>query len=92
LSNPVGEISKEQAYAAGAAIAADGRDINNALAYPGLFRGALDVRAKDITMDMKIAAAEKLAELAPKDQLLPGILDRTVHSRVAEAVGAAWRE
>jgi malate dehydrogenase (oxaloacetate-decarboxylating) len=91
LSNPVGEISKEDAVEAGAAVAADGRDINNALAYPGIFRGALDARATQINMEMKLAAAEKIAQLAPANQLLPDILDREVHRKIAQAVAAAWR-
>ncbi len=91
LSNPIGEISKEEAVEAGAAIAADGRDINNALAYPGIFRGALDIRAKAITMEMKIAAAQKLAEIAPKNALLPSMLNRNVHKQVADAVAKAWK-
>ncbi len=86
LSNPVGEISKEEAIAAGAAIAADGRDINNALAYPGIFRGTLDARCKSITMEMKIAAAERIAEIAPGHDLMPDMLDRAVHQQVALAV------
>lgn len=90
LSNPVGEISVEAALGAGAAVVADGRVINNALAYPGLFRGALDARAEDITFDMQLAAAEKLAHLAPKGTLLPNILDRKVHKTVAEVVAAAY--
>ena len=65
LSNPVGEISVDEALKAGAAVAADGRGINNALAYPGLFRGALDAKAEDITFEMRLAAAFKLAQLAP---------------------------
>ena len=76
LSNPVGEISKEEAIEAGAAIAADGRDINNALAYPGIFRGALDARATEINLAMKLAAAERIAELAKSDALLPDILEK----------------
>ncbi|MCX5634743.1 MAG: NAD-dependent malic enzyme [Planctomycetota bacterium] len=91
LSNPVGEISKEEAFAAGAKIAGDGRDINNALAYPGIFRGALDARATDINMAMKLAAAEKLAQLAPQGCLLPDALDKEVHKEVARAVAAAWK-
>ena len=92
LSNPIGEISKEEAYQAGAAISADGRDINNALAYPGIFRGALNARAKEITLEMKLAAAEKLANLANENELLPNILDKTIHSQTAEAVSKAWKE
>ena len=91
LSNPVGEISKEEALEAGAAIAADGRDINNALAYPGIFRGALDARAKEINLAMKLAAAKQLAKLAPDNSLLPDILDREVHKKVASAVASSWR-
>ena len=86
LSNPVGEISVEDALAAGASIVADGRTINNALAYPGLFRGALDARAKRITSRMLLAAALKLAQLAPEGSLLPNMLDRKVHKMVAKAV------
>jgi len=91
LANPVGEISKEQAIEAGASIAADGRDINNALAYPGIFRGALDARATEINLAMKLAAAKELAGLAPENALLPDILDKKVHERVARAVDKVWR-
>jgi len=90
LSNPIGEISKEEAIQAGAAIAADGRDINNALAYPGIFRGALDAKATDINLEMKLAAAKKIAELAPENGLLPDILDKQVHKSIAQAVAEAW--
>lgn len=92
LSNPVGEITVDDALEAGAAIAADGRTINNALAYPGLFRGALDVRAKDITTEMQLAAARILAKLAPEGILLPDMLDRETHRLVAKAVADAYRE
>ncbi|MCU0913912.1 MAG: NAD-dependent malic enzyme [Planctomycetes bacterium] len=91
LSNPIGEIDKADAVEAGAAVVADGRDINNALAYPGIFRGALDARAPDITPQMELAAAETLSQLAPAGQLLPRILDRRIHRKVAEAVLAAAR-
>jgi malate dehydrogenase (oxaloacetate-decarboxylating) len=86
LSNPIGEIDVEEALSAGAAVAADGRTINNALAYPGLFRGALDARARQITQKMFLTAAIKLAQLAPEGSLVPNILDRNVHKLVAEAV------
>ncbi len=86
LSNPVGEISVEEALQAGAAVAADGRGINNALAYPAIFRGALDAHAKEINLKMQLACAEKLAELAPEGDLLPDILDRNVHRQAADAV------
>jgi malate dehydrogenase (oxaloacetate-decarboxylating) len=92
LSNPVGEITKEEALEAGAAIAADGRDINNALAYPGIFRGALDSRAKEINLAMKIAAAQRIAQLAPDSELLPDMLDRNIHRKVAQAVSEAWEK
>lgn len=91
LSNPIGEIDKEDALAAGAAVVADGREINNALAYPGIFRGALDAKAPDITTQMELAAAQMLAKLAPAGQLLPSCLDPRVHRKVAEAVKAAAR-
>jgi malate dehydrogenase (oxaloacetate-decarboxylating) len=91
LGNPVGEITTDEALAAGAAIALDGRDVNNALAYPALFRGALDVRATDITMEMKVAAARKIASLAPEGHLLPDPLDRDIHGQIAAAVAAAWK-
>jgi len=92
LSNPVGEITVEEAFEAGAAIAADGRTINNALAYPGLFRGALNVKAKDITMAMQLAAARTLAEIAPEGMLLPDILDKETHNSVIKAVEQAYKE
>ena len=92
LGNPVGEIDNDEARRAGAAVVADGREINNALAYPGIFRGALDARARDINMTMKVAAAQCLAELAPGDQLLPDILNRDNHVKVAQAVANAWKD
>ncbi len=88
LANPVSEISVEDARAAGAAVAVDGRGMNNALAYPGLFRGALDVRAREINPAMRIAAAEALAEMARGD-LLPEMLDPRVHAGVTNAVATA---
>ncbi|MDO8301988.1 MAG: malic enzyme-like NAD(P)-binding protein, partial [Sedimentisphaerales bacterium] len=91
LSNPIGEITVEEAYQAGAAIAVDGRTVNNALAYPGLFRGALDARATDITFEMQLAAAQQIAKLAPEGALLPNILDREVHAKVSRTVAEAWR-
>ncbi len=91
MSNPIGEISVKDALAAGAAIAADGRTINNALVYPGLFRGALDAGATDITYAMQEAAAEMVASLAQGNELLPNMLDRNVHKQVIQAVANAWR-
>jgi len=92
LSNPIGEIDVADALAAGAAIAADGRTINNALAYPALFRGALDVKAEDITFEMQLACAKTLASLAADGDLLPDVLDRNVHKEAAVAVAAAWKK
>lgn len=89
LSNPNAEIRPEDALAAGAAFAVDGKVVNNALAFPGIFRGALDARARRITEAMKIAAAEAIAAKAPAEELVPEILDRSVHVAVAQAVAAA---
>ena len=89
LTNPVPEISTEEALAGGAAIATDGSLVNNVLAYPGLFKGALDAGATRITMAMKRAAAEALSSMATVDALLPDSLDRRVHALVAERVAAA---
>lgn len=91
LANPVSEITVEDALEAGAAVAVDGRGMNNALAYPGIFKGTLQVRAKRITPQMKNAAAYALAAAA-KEQLLPDMLDQSMHDRVAKAVAEAWTE
>jgi len=91
LANPVGEISKQDALDAGAAITADGRDCNNAQAYPGILRGALDAKATQITMQMKMAAAEKIAELSEQNALLPDALDREIHKKIAQTVADAWK-
>jgi malate dehydrogenase (oxaloacetate-decarboxylating) len=89
LSNPNPEIRPEDALAAGAAFATDGRYVNNALAFPGLFRGALNARARRIDNAMKIAAAETIAAKAPEGELVPGLLDLEVHRAVAAAVEEA---
>ena len=89
LANPVSEISRDDALAAGACIYADGRMINNAIAYPGIFRGALDAQASTITLDMIIAAAEAIAAVVPDDQLLPEMMDPATHQAVAKAVADA---
>jgi malate dehydrogenase (oxaloacetate-decarboxylating) len=86
LSNPDPEIEPAVALARGAAIAADGKGINNLLGFPGLFRGALDARAKHFTDAMLLAAAHAIAELAKGDDLVPDPLDRGVHQAVAAAV------
>ncbi|NJP40435.1 NAD-dependent malic enzyme [Oscillospiraceae bacterium HV4-5-C5C] len=101
-ANPTPEIFPDDAKAAGAAIVATGRSdfanqINNVLAFPGIFRGALDVRARDINDDMKIAAAEAIAslvsdaELRP-DYIMPAAFDKRVKDTVASAVADAARK
>ena len=99
LSNPVPEIMPDLAKNAGAFIIATGRSdfpnqVNNVLGFPGIFRGALDIRAKNITDNMKIAAAVALAgSIEPSvDQILPDPLNKEVVPTVAEAVKKAYRE
>ncbi|MFW5979457.1 MAG: NAD(P)-dependent malic enzyme [Halanaerobium sp.] len=95
MANPTPEIEPEAALNAGAAVTATGRSdypnqINNVLAFPGVFRGALDVRASEISEEMKIAAAEAIAELAADDlraeYIIPDPFDRRVVPAVALAV------
>jgi malate dehydrogenase (oxaloacetate-decarboxylating) len=86
LSNPDPEIEPAVALAQGAAIAADGKGINNLLGFPGLFKGALAVRARRFTDAMLLAAAGTIAELAKGDDLVPDPLEREVHQAVAAAV------
>jgi malate dehydrogenase (oxaloacetate-decarboxylating) len=86
LSNPDPEITPEAAEAAGAAFAGDGRSVNNVLGYPGIFRGALLAGAREIDVEMKLAAARAIAELAADDELVPDALDQRVHDAVASAV------
>ena len=102
MANPVPEIEPEDAAAAGAKIVGTGRSdhpnqINNVLVFPGLFRGALDVRARDINQQMKIAASFALADLVSEEELsadyiLPKAFDKRVGPAVAEAVAKAARE
>jgi len=92
LANPVSEITVAEAYQAGAAVAADGRMMNNALAYPGIFRGALDVAAEAITVEMLLATAKTLAKRVPEGELLPEMMDPATHAAVAEAVSKAARK
>ncbi len=92
LSNPEPEIEPHVAIQRGAAFASDGSSVNNALGFPALFRGALDARAKCFTDEMLIAAAEKLAELAPENEMMPDVMDRNVHAQVAAAVRDAATE
>jgi malate dehydrogenase (oxaloacetate-decarboxylating) len=86
LTNPYPEIEPEVAIEAGAAFAADGTSVNNVLGYPGIFRGALLSGAEEITLEMKLAAAEAIADLTHESELVPDALDPHVHERVATAV------
>jgi len=89
LSNPDPEIEPSVARAEGAAVAADGKSINNVLAFPGLFAGALRARATDFSDSMLIAAARTIASAAPSGQLVPEPLNSSLHADVAAAVAAA---
>jgi|Deesub1362B_J571_1020462.scaffolds.fasta_scaffold00001_786 malate dehydrogenase (oxaloacetate-decarboxylating) len=86
LSNPVPEIQPEEALAAGAIFAADGKSVNNILGFPGIFRGAVDAKVPQITVEMLEAAALAIAEATPEGELVPNPLDRHVHQLVAKAV------
>ncbi|HLJ37726.1 MAG TPA: NAD(P)-dependent oxidoreductase [Steroidobacteraceae bacterium] len=88
LSNPEPEIEPVLARERGAAFAADGKGINNLLAYPGLFKGALEARAPRFTNRMLMAGAEAIARCAG-DELVPDPLDPKLHEQVTEAVRAA---
>lgn len=101
MANPTPEIMPELALEAGAKIVGTGRSdypnqINNVLAFPGIFRGALDARAKTITPEMKKAAASALASLSDdrldENHILPDALDPRVAPAVAAAVKKAWEE
>lgn len=98
MANPVPEIMPDLAKAAGAAVVGTGRSdfpnqINNVLAFPGVFRGAFDVRASDINEDMKLAAAKALADLVgdelAADYIVPAAFDERVCPAVAAAVAQA---
>ncbi|MBQ7581803.1 MAG: NAD-dependent malic enzyme, partial [Lachnospiraceae bacterium] len=102
MANPVPEIMPDEAKAAGAAVVATGRSdfpnqVNNVLAFPGIFRGALDVRAKDINEDMKLAAAYAIAGAVDDDRrsadyIIPDSFNEKVAPAVAAAVAKAARE
>ncbi|WP_444658920.1 NAD(P)-dependent malic enzyme [Caproiciproducens sp. R2] len=102
MANPTPEIMPDLALAAGAAVVGTGRSdfpnqINNVLAFPGIFRGALDVRASDINDEMKIAAAYAIAGFVTDDKLsaeyiIPSALDHSVAAAVAKAVAEAARK
>lgn len=100
MANPTPEIMPDEAKAAGAYIVGTGRSdfpnqINNVLVFPGLFKGALSVRAKEITEEMKIAAAHAIAAVIPENELsaeniIPSALNKAVAQSVADAVAKAW--
>ena len=102
MANPTPEIEPDDALAAGAAVVGTGRSdhpnqINNVMCFPGLFRGALDVRAKDINEEMKQAASHALADLVSdeelsKDYILPLAFDKRIGPAVAAAVAKAARD
>jgi malate dehydrogenase (oxaloacetate-decarboxylating) len=102
MANPTPEIMPDEALAAGAAVVGTGRSdfanqINNVLAFPGIFRGALDVRASDINDEMKIAASKAIADYIPESELtpqyiIPSALDRNVAKAVAKAVAEAAKK
>ena len=99
LANPVPEIYPDEAKAAGAKVVGTGRSdfpnqINNVLAFPGIFRGALEARASDINEEMKLAAAYAIASLITPDELtpdycIPGAFDKRVAAHVASEVAKA---
>ena len=94
LANPVPEIMPDEAKKGGAAVVATGRSdfpnqINNSLAFPGIFRGALDHKVTKITDKMKLGAAKNLAALVKSptaDKIIPGPFDKGVMEAVAKAV------
>ncbi len=86
LSNPGPEVEPKLALAAGAALASDGRAINNALAFPALMRAAIETRTRAITSDMMIVAAQTIAEQAEPGALVPSPLDTNLHDAIAHAV------
>lgn len=101
MANPEPEILPDLAKVAGAKIVGTGRSdypnqINNLLAFPGVFKGALEARAKQITESMKMAAAQALADLIPESELseeniIPSVFSEGVADAVADAVARAWR-
>ncbi|SDH91893.1 malate dehydrogenase (oxaloacetate-decarboxylating) [Alteribacillus persepolensis] len=102
MANPIPEIMPEKAKQAGVHVIGTGRSdfpnqVNNVLAFPGVFRGALDVRASEINEDMKIAAANAIANLIPEDDLepdyvIPNPLDKRVVQAVSSAVAQAAKD
>ena len=89
LTNPVPEITEEQALNAGAAFYSDGRYVNNLLAYPGVFKGALETRATGINDSMLLAAVQAIVDATPQGEIVPSPLDLKVHRAVTMAVARA---
>ena len=102
MANPTPEIMPDEAKKGGARVVATGRSdfpnqINNVLVFPGVFRGAFDVRASDINEEMKIAAAKAIADLISdeelsEDNIIPKAFDKRVGPAVAKAVAEAARK
>ena len=98
MANPTPEILPEEAFRGGAKVVGTGRSdydnqINNVLAFPGIFRGALDVRAREINEEMKLAASYAIASLVSESELSPAyILPRAFDKRVGRAVARAVAE
>lgn len=102
MANPTPEIMPDEAKAAGARVVGTGRSdfpnqVNNVLAFPGIFRGALDVRAREINEEMKLAAAYAIADYIKdedvnENNVIPSALDKNVAAKVAEAIAKAARE
>ena len=91
LTNPVPEITEEQALQAGAAFYADGRYVNNLLAYPGIFKGALESYSTEINDAMLLAAVQAIVDTTPQGEIVPSALDPAVHDAVMKAVAKAAR-
>jgi len=89
LTNPEPEIKPNRAMAHGALFAADGRSVNNLLGYPGIWKGSMDARARRITPEMFVAAAESIAAQAEEGELVPSPISKRVHREVARAVARA---
>lgn len=102
MANPTPEIMYDEAKAAGVRVMGTGRSdfpnqINNLLAFPGIFKGALAVRARDINYEMKVAAAKAIAATVPdealnEENIIPSVFDKRVTENVAQAVAQAWQK
>lgn len=102
MANPTPEIMYDEAKAAGVRVMGTGRSdfpnqINNLLAFPGVFKGALAVRARDINYEMKVAAAKAIAATVPdealnEENIIPSVFDKRVTENVARAVAETWQK